>query len=247
MELTGQVALVTGASRGIGRAIALHLAAQGANVVINYRERADAANEVAETIRKAGGQTEAIQGDVADPKACRHLVQTAVDRFGRLDILIHNAGHALEKLLLDTEQDEWDRMLAVHLTGMYALTRAALPHMITRRYGRIINMSSIWGITGASYEVAYSTAKAGQIGFTKAMAQEAGPWGITVNAVAPGWIETEMNADLTGEALDLWLQKTPVGRLGTPLEIAEVVGFLAGPKAGFITGQIISPNGGVVV
>jgi 3-oxoacyl-[acyl-carrier protein] reductase len=244
MELTGQVALVTGASRGIGRAIALHLAAQGANVIINYRERADAAAEVVNLIPE---QAIAIKGDVADPAACRSLVQAAVDRFGRLDMLVHNAGHALEQLLIDTEQDEWDRMLAVHLTAMYALTRAALPHMIARHYGRIINISSIWGITGASYEVAYSTAKAGQIGFTKALAQEAGPWGITVNAVAPGWIETDMNADLTGEALDLWLQKTPVGRLGTPAEIAEVVGFLAGPKAGFITGQIISPNGGVVV
>lgn len=244
MELTGQVALVTGASRGIGRAIALHLAAQGANVVINYRERADAAAEVVNLIPE---QAIALKADVADPGACRSLVQAAVDRFGRLDILVHNAGHALEKLLMDTEQEEWDRMLAVHLTGMYALTRAALPHMIARQYGRIINISSIWGITGASYEVAYSTAKAGQIGFTKALAQEAGPWGITVNAVAPGWIETDMNADLTGEALSLWLQKTPVGRLGTPAEIAEVVGFLAGPRAGFITGQIISPNGGVVV
>lgn len=247
MQLAGQAALITGASRGIGRAVARLLAADGAAVAINYRERADAAEQLVQEIAADGGQAFAVQCDVADPKACQAMVAETVQRFGRLDMLVNNAGHALEKLLLDTDLDEWDYMMAVHLRGMYALSRAALPHMIDRHYGRIINISSIWGISGASYEVAYSAAKAGQIGFTKALAQEAGPWGITVNAVAPGWIETDMNNDLAGAPLEAWLERTPVGRLGTPQEIAAVVRFLAGPGAGFITGQVWSPNGGVVV
>ena len=247
MSLTGQVALVTGASRGIGRAVARLLARDRAAVVINYRERAEAAEALVREIEAAGGRALAFQADVADPAACRRLVQTTVERFGSLDMLVNNAGHALEKLLLDTEPDEWAYMLAVHLTGMYTLTRAALPHMIARHYGRIVNISSIWGMTGASLEVAYSTAKAGQIGFTKALAQEAGPWGITVNAVAPGWIETEMNNNLQGDDVAAWLERTPVGRLGTPEEVAEVVRFLCAPGSGFVTGQVWSPNGGVVV
>ncbi|HWI60203.1 MAG TPA: 3-oxoacyl-ACP reductase family protein [Symbiobacteriaceae bacterium] len=247
MQLSGQVALVTGAARGIGRATALRLAQDGAAVVFSYRSQAEAAAEVVRAIEAAGGRALALPSDAADPAACRALVAAAVDTFGRLDILVHNAGHALEKLLLDTGEEEWGRMLAVHMTGLYALSRAALPHMIDRHYGRIIAVSSIWGITGAAMEVAYSAAKAGQIGFTKALAQEAGPWGVTVNAVAPGWIATDMNADLAGDAEADWLQRTPVGRLGTPDEIAEVVRFLAAPGSGFITGQVWSPNGGIVV
>ena len=148
---------------------------------------------------------------------------------------------------MDTTPAEWQDLLAVHLTGMYACTRAALPHMLARRYGRIITVSSIWGITGAAGEVAYSAVKAGQNGFTRALAQEVGPFGITVNAVAPGAIDTEMNSFLQGDDLQEWLSKVPVGRLGTPQEVAALVRFLAGPGAGFITGQVISPNGGVVV
>ncbi|HYF94262.1 MAG TPA: 3-oxoacyl-ACP reductase family protein [Symbiobacteriaceae bacterium] len=246
MQLKEQVALVTGASRGIGRAVARALAAGGAAVVVNYREQAAAAEQLVRAIEGVGGQALAYQADVGSVAECRTMVDAVVERFGRLDILVNNAGHALDKLLMETEPAEWERMLAVHLTGMYALSRAALPHMIGRSYGRIINISSIWGITGASNEVAYSTAKAGQIGFTRALAREAGPWGITVNAVAPGWIATDMNADLSGEAEQAWVAQTPVGRLGTPEEVAEVVRFLAGPGSGFITGQVFSPNGGVV-
>jgi len=246
VQLKEQVALVTGASRGIGRAVARALAAGGAAVVVNYREQAAAAEQLVRAIEGVGGQALAYQADVGSVAECRTMVDAVVERFGRLDILVNNAGHALDKLLMETEPAEWERMLAVHLTGMYALSRAALPHMIGRSYGRIINISSIWGITGASNEVAYSTAKAGQIGFTRALAREAGPWGITVNAVAPGWIATDMNADLSGEAEQAWVAQTPVGRLGTPEEVAEVVRFLAGPGSGFITGQVFSPNGGVV-
>lgn len=247
MELTGQVALVTGASRGIGRAVASALAADGAAVVAGYREQADPAAALVAEIAAAGGQAMAFQADVADAAACEAMVVAAVGRFGRLDILVNNAGAGLEKLLMDTDVDEWDRLMAVHLRGMYACTRAALPAMIGQAYGRIINISSIWGITGAAGEVAYSAAKAGQIGFTKALAQEVGSAGITVNAVAPGAIATEMNADLNGAALADWLEHSPVRRLGTADEVARVVRFLAGPGAGFITGQVWSPNGGVVV
>ncbi len=247
MELQGQAALVTGASRGIGRATARLLAASGAAVMVGYRERQELAVDLVREIREAGGEAEPIQVDVADPAACEAAVDATVRRHGRIDILINNAGHALEKLLLDTSLGEWQFLMNVHLTGMYACTKAALPHMIGRRYGRVITVSSIWGVTGAAGEVAYSTVKAGQNGFTRALALEVGSLGITVNAVAPGAIDTEMNAGLTGEDLQAWLDRTPVGRLGTPEEVARVIGFLAGPGAGFITGQVISPNGGVVV
>ncbi len=247
MELKGQAALVTGASRGIGRAVALELARCGAAVLVNYRRQAEAAADVVAEIEAMGGQAALHQADVADAAACEAMVAEVVRRFGRLDILVNNAGTALEKLLLDTETDEWDALMAVHLRGMYACSRAALRAMIPRRYGRIITISSIWGIAGGAGEVAYSAAKAGQIGFTKALAQEVGGFGITVNAVAPGAIDTDMNADLTGPDLEDWLARTPVGRLGTPEEIAKVVRFLASPDAGFITGQVWSPNGGVVV
>lgn len=247
MELAGQVALITGASRGIGKAVALALAEAGAAVSVVYHRRNQAADEVVAEIERKGGRAFAQQGDVADPADCARMVAETEGRFGRLDILVNNAGIALEKLFLDTTVDEWDQMMAVHLRGMYACTRAALPGMVDRRYGRIITISSIWGISGAAGEVAYSAAKAGQIGFTKALAREVGGLGITVNAVAPGAVDTEMNANLTGPDLEDWLSRTPVGRMGQPEEIASVVRFLAGPGAGFITGQVWSPNGGVVI
>lgn len=247
MELKGQVALVTGASRGIGRAVAEALAREGAAVVAGYRTHQAEAEALVAAIQAAGGEAMAYPIDVADADACQAMVGAAAERFGRLDILVNNAGIALEKLILDTSVAEWDRLMAVHLRGMYALSQAALRPMLAQRYGRIITISSIWGIQGAAGEVAYSAAKAGQIGFTKALAQEVGAFGITVNAVAPGAIATEMTAELTGPDLEDWLARTPVGRLGTAAEVAEVVRFLAGPGAGFITGQVWSPNGGVVL
>lgn len=247
LALQGQAALVTGASRGIGRAIVRELAAAGASVMIGYKQRRELGEELAQSIREGGGKAEPIQVDVADAAACEAAVAATVDRFGRIDILVNNAGTSLEKLLLDTSLAEWNSLLAIHMTGMYACTRAALPHMIERRYGRVITTSSIWGISGAAGEVAYSAVKAGQIGFTRALAKEVGGLGITVNAVAPGAIDTEMNANLQGDDLQDWLDRTPVGRLGTPEEVAALVRFLAGPGAGFITGQVISPNGGVVI
>jgi 3-oxoacyl-[acyl-carrier protein] reductase len=247
VELNGQVALVTGASRGIGRAVALRLAQEGAAVAVNFRQQAEAAGALVAEIEAAGGKALAWQADVADAGACRNMVKGVADRFGRLDMLVNNAGTALEKLLMDTTDAEWDELMAIHLRGLFACTKAALPYMVWQRYGRIINISSIWGISGAAGEVAYSAAKAGQIGFTKALAKEVGAVGVTVNAVAPGAIDTEMNQHLTGPDLEAWLEQTPVGRLGTAQEIAEVVRFLALPSSSFITGQVWSPNGGVVI
>jgi 3-oxoacyl-[acyl-carrier protein] reductase len=237
-ELAGKRALVTGGSRGIGAAIVRALAREGAQVFFTYKQAADEA-------RKIAAETGAtpLQLDLADAAA----VERFAGALGPIEVLVNNGGHALEKLLLDTTPAEWDELMAVHLRAPFLLSRALLPGMIQRRWGRIINISSIWGIAGAAGEVAYSAAKAGQIGLTKALAQEVGPLGITVNCVAPGAISTAMTAELTGEALDEWLARTPVGRLGTPEEIAAVVTFLARPGAGFITGQVWSPNGGVVI
>jgi 3-oxoacyl-[acyl-carrier protein] reductase len=246
MELQGQAALVTGGSRGIGKAIALSLAAGGARVAITYRERRDEAEATLAAMHEVGAEAVAIQADLTDAAACQRVVQESIDHFGTLQVLVHNAGTALERLLIDTELGEWDQLMALHLRALYACTRAALQPMMSQRYGRILVISSIWGAVGAAGEVAYSTAKAGQNGFVKALAQEVGAMGITVNAIAPGAIRTEMTAHLLGDELQEWLAKTPVGRLGEPEEVAALARFLTGPNAGFMTGQVISPNGGVV-
>jgi 3-oxoacyl-[acyl-carrier protein] reductase len=240
--LAGRLALVTGGSRGIGRAIVEGLTALGATVLFTYRQASAAAAAVA-------AQTGAIALplDLADPAAVEACAAAILAQHGPVAILINNGGHGLEKLFLDTTTPEWDELMAVHVRAPFQLSRALLPGMMHRGWGRIINISSIWGMVGAAGEVAYSAAKAGQVGLTKALAQEVGAQGITVNAVAPGAIETAMIADLTGEALADWLARTPVGRLGTVDEVAAVVAFLCRPEAGFITGQVWSPNGGVVI
>ncbi|HLO03364.1 MAG TPA: SDR family oxidoreductase [Symbiobacteriaceae bacterium] len=240
--LAGRLALVTGGSRGIGRAVVEALTAEGATVLFTFKQAVTEARAVA-------GQTgaTALQLDLADPAAVEHLAAEIQAEFGPVALLVNNGGHALEKLLLDTAIAEWDELMAVHLRAPYQLSRALLPGMIRLGWGRIVNIASIWGMVGAAGEVAYSAAKAGQIGLTKALAQEVGSHGITVNAVAPGAIATAMLSDLQGEDLDRWLERTPVGRLGTAAEVASVVAFLCRPEASFITGQVWSPNGGVVI
>lgn len=245
LSLAGRVAVVTGAARGIGRAIALALGRQGARVVVNYRERAAAADEVVRLAHAMGADAVAVQGDVSDPEAARAVIAAATERWGKVDILVNNAGVALYRLLLDTTVEEWDRMMAVHLRGAFNCTKAALPSMIRHGYGRIINIASVWGVVGAANEVAYSAAKAGLIGFTKALAKEVGRGGITVNAVAPGVIETDMLNGLTTEEKAALADATPVGRLGTPEDVAGIVVYLASPAGGFVTGQVIGADGGM--
>lgn len=245
-SLAGRVAVVTGAARGIGRAIALALAAHGASVVVNYRERARDAEQVVAAVRVVGGDAVAVQGDVADATAAGNVVAAAMDRWGAVDILVNNAGMAMYGLLVDTTVEQWDRLMAVHLRGAFNVTRAVLPSMIRRGHGRVINIASVWGQIGAANEVAYSTAKAGLIGFTRALAKEVGRGGITVNAVAPGVIDTDMLADLSTEDRAALADATPVGRLGRPEDVAGIVVYLASPAGAFVTGQVINADGGMV-
>jgi len=244
-SLAGKTAVVTGAARGIGRAIALELARRGASVVVNYRTRQEAAEEVVRLAKELGADAVAVQADVSDDAAARALVAAGVQRWGKVDILVNNAGIAHYGLLLDTTVEQWDLLMGVHLRGAFNCTRAALPGMIRRGYGRVINIASVWGQVGAANEVAYSTAKAGLIGFTKALAKEVGRGGITVNAVAPGVIETDMLNGLTPDEKAALAEATPVGRLGSPEDVAGIVAYLASPAGGYVTGQVIGADGGM--
>lgn len=244
--LFGQTAVITGASRGIGRAIALKLAKAGAYVVVNYRQSESAAKEVVEACRAAGTKAGAIQADVTNPNEVENLFIEAT-RFGTPKILVNNAGIAQSKLLLDTSLQDWEALLKSNLTAPFLCAKAVLPAMIRENYGRIINISSIWGIAGGSFEVAYSASKGGLIAFTKALAKEVAPSGITVNAVAPGAVETDMMRSLSMDDRTQLESETPVGRIGHPDDIAHAVMFLASPGASFMTGQVISPNGGLVI
>ncbi|MGN8897195.1 elongation factor P 5-aminopentanone reductase [Flavonifractor sp. HCP28S3_F3] len=237
-----RVVLITGGSRGIGAAAARRFAAGGDRVIINYcrsQERAEAL--AAET----GGW--AVQADVSDPEQVRKMVDNVLDKFCQLDILICNAGIAQQKLFGDLTDEDWRRMFAVNVDGMFYTIRAALPHFIHRKEGRILTVSSMWGQVGGSCEVAYSAAKAAVIGMTKALAKELGPSGITVNCVSPGVINTEMNANLGPEDLAVLAEETPMGTIGEPEDVAEALWYLASPGAKFVTGQVLAPNGGLIV
>ncbi|ARU62272.1 3-oxoacyl-ACP reductase [Tumebacillus avium] len=244
--LRGANAIVTGASRGIGRAIAIALAAAGANVIVNYNRSVQAAEETVEACRRYDVKSLAVRADLSDPDQAAHLIEATCVNFGSPQILVNNAGISRTGLLLDTTVDEWDEMMNANLRGPFLCAKAVLPHMVQKQYGRIINLSSIWGITGGSCEVAYSASKGGIISFTKALAKEVGPSGITVNCVAPGAVMTDMLAHLSAEDLERIAEETPVGRIGTPQDVAGLVRFLALPSSSFITGQVVSPNGGLV-
>ena len=245
--LFGQVAVVTGASRGIGAAIAISLAKAGAAVVINYLSNRDRAQAVVDKCRTYGSRAIAIQADVTDFHAVEQLMASTIQELGEPDILINNAGRARSALLLDTTEAIWDELMDANLKAPFFCVKSVLPSMIHKHYGRIVNISSIWGISGGSFEVAYSASKGGLIALTKALAKELGSSGITVNAVAPGAIETDMLSDLTADDLKQISAETPVGRLGTPDDVASAVLFLVSPRSSFMTGQIISPNGGLVI
>ncbi|MGH7790516.1 MAG: 3-oxoacyl-[acyl-carrier-protein] reductase [Candidatus Binatia bacterium] len=245
--LAEQAALVTGASRGIGRAVARRLAAAGARVHVNFVRDAAAAAETVRLIQAAGGQAETAQFDVADAEAAATAIGAIVKRDGALQILVNNAGMAIDNLLLRLKPEEWDEVMAVNLRGTFNCTRAAARGMLKAHYGRIINVSSVVGVMGNAGQSAYAAAKAGIIGFTKSMARELASRQVTVNAVAPGLIETEMTGDLPEDRRKEYLSVIPAGRLGTVDEVADLVAFLARREAGYITGQIIGINGGLYI
>ena len=245
--LQGQVALVTGGSRGIGRAIALRLAADGAEVVLNYRENEAAAEEAVQLVRAAKGVASSTRFDIADPEGARAGVQSIVDRAGRLDILVNNAGTTADALVLRLKEEEWERALRVNLTGAFHCTKVALRVMIRGRYGRIVNLSSVVAEMGNAGQVAYAAAKAGLEGLTKSLAREVASRGITVNAVAPGFVETDMTAALSEEQRAFYTNVIPAGRVARPEEVAAAVAFLASPEAGYITGHVLHVNGGLYI
>lgn len=237
-----KVVLITGGSRGIGAATARRFAAGGCKVVINYHRSQAQAEALAAEI---GGW--AVQADVADPVQVGRMVDNVLDKFCQLDILVCNAGIARQQLFTDISDGDWRTLFRTNVDGTFYCCRAVLPHFIHRKAGKIVTMSSMWGLTGGSCEVAYSATKAAVIGLTKALSKEVGPSGITVNCVAPGVIDTEMNANLTPEDLEALRQETPLESIGRPEDVAESVFFLTSEGARFITGQILSPNGGILI
>ncbi len=243
--LAGQVALVTGAARGIGRAIACRLAAAGADIVVNFVSNQEAAQETVEIIRTAGGRAELARFDVADGEQVHAAVSALIERSGRCDILVNNAGMTVDTLVLRLKDSQWDQVMAVNLRGTFNCTKAVLRTMVRARYGRIVNMASVVGDMGNAGQAAYAAAKAGIVGFTKSTAREVASRNITVNAVAPGFIETEMVARLPDAIRTEYLKVIPVGRLGTAAEVADVVAFLVRPESGYMTGQVIGVNGGL--
>lgn len=239
--------LITGASRGIGRAAARLFAQSGYDVGINYLRSEKEALSLAEELRDYGVKAVALQADVAADDQVERMVESARRELGGIGVLVNNAGIAFQKLLTDVTPEEWRRMMGVHLDGAFYCCRRVIPEMVRRQDGVILNVSSMWGVTGGSCEVPYSAAKAGLIGMTKALAKELGPSHIRVNCVAPGVIGTDMCAGLDGETRRELREETPLGRLGTPEDVAKVLLFLASPAAGFITGQVVGVNGGMVI
>jgi 3-oxoacyl-[acyl-carrier protein] reductase len=242
-----QTVLVTGASRGIGRAAAELFASAGYNVALNYLHSESEALALAAQLAQKGHGVLACRADVSDAMQAKELVKRTIDRFGRIDVLVNNAGIAQQKLFTDLTEDDWDAMMNVNLKSVFLCCREVLPHMIGRKSGSIVNVSSIWGIAGASCEAHYSAAKAAVIGLTKALAKELGPSNIRVNCVAPGVIKTDMISCLSPADIHALQDDTPMMRLGTAEDVAQAIFFLASDKAGFITGQVVSPNGGMVI
>lgn len=241
-----ETALITGGSRGIGAAIAAALARAGYAVAINYNHSADAAEALAASLCAEGHTAITVQADVSDPAQVTAMFQTVENRLGAVSVLVNNAGIAQQKLFTDLTDADWRRMMGVHLDGAFYCCRAALPAMIRARYGRILNIASMWGQVGGSCEVHYSAAKAGLIGLTKALAKEEGPSGITVNCIAPGVVDTDMMASFSDEDRAALADETPVCRLGSADEVAAAAVFLCSRAAGFITGQVLGVNGGLV-
>ena len=244
MELEGKVAVITGGTRGIGRAIVLDLAANGADVALNYRQSADLAAELAETIRGMGRRALVVQADVSSFADAQAMAQKVLDEFGRVDILVNNAGMNWDGVVWKMTEEQWDRVINVDLKGTFNYTRAVTPIFRQQGSGKIVNITSINGLRGKFGQTNYSAAKAGVIGFTKACARELGRYSVNVNAVAPGLIETEMVKEAPEKVRDMALAEIVLGRLGLPEEVAYVVTFLCTEKARHITGQVIQVDGG---
>ncbi|MCI0849897.1 MAG: 3-oxoacyl-[acyl-carrier-protein] reductase [Chloroflexi bacterium] len=246
-DLAGKSALVTGGSRGIGRAISLALADRGARVAVNYVTNAQAAAEVVQQIEGGGGRALAIQGDVSKAEDARRLVDETIRAFEGLDILVNNAGLTQDNLLLRMSEESWDRVMEVDLRGAYLCTKAALRPMIRRRWGRIVNIASVAGLVGNAGQANYAAAKAGLIGFTKSIAKEVASRQVTANAIAPGLVRTEMTAHLTEAQEQAVLQLVPLGRAAKPEDIAPAVVYLASEEASYVTGTVIAVDGGLVM
>ncbi len=241
------VAFVTGGSRGIGRAIALRLGKMGYAVAVGYHAEERQALDVVEQLCSMGCNAQAFCCDVSDSAQVTMTANAIKDCLGDVTVLVNNAGIAEQKLFTDISDDDWNRMIGVHLTGTFYTCRTFLPSMIHKKQGVIVNISSMWGQVGGSCEVHYSAAKGGIIALTKALAKEVGPSGVRVNCVAPGVISTDMLSELTKETLQELVNETPLTRLGTPQDVANAVAFLVSPDASFITGQILAPNGGMII
>ncbi len=243
----GRVAIVTGGGRGLGREIAIRLAAEGADLAISYRSNDSAAEQTAEGVRQAGVRCELYKGDVSSPGDVEALFKGVSDAFGRVDILINNAGITRDNLIVRMKEEEFDEVLRTNLKGTYLCTRAALRPMVRARWGRIVNVSSVVGLVGNAGQANYAASKAGIIGFTKSVAREVAQRGITVNAVAPGYVETELTGSLPEKVKDQIRGQVPAGRFGEPEEVAEVVAFLVGEAAGYVSGQTIAVDGGMTM
>jgi len=238
--------LITGASGGIGRAIAQALASPDVFLCLHYRRENPQFNELVGQLRKVGMPTQLFQADFKEQNQIDQMMSTLLNQIGALDLLVNNAGTSSTGLLQETSHEQWQDLLQINLTSVYTTTKWVLPGMIQKKQGNIINISSIWGMSGASCEVAYSATKAALIGFSKALASEVGPCGVRVNCIAPGIIETPMNSQYSTEELNSIAEEIPLQRLGRPEEVASLVRFLASDEASYITGQCISPNGGLL-
>ncbi|HWI51669.1 MAG TPA: 3-oxoacyl-[acyl-carrier-protein] reductase [Symbiobacteriaceae bacterium] len=247
MLLAKRVAIVTGASGALGKAIATALAAEGAAVVVNYARNAQSANELVESIKNAGGQALAVQADIASAEGADALVKAATEAYGKVDILVNNAGITRDGLLMRMKEEDWDAVLDTNLKGVFLCTKAVTRPMLKARYGRIINIGSVSGLLGVAGQANYSAAKAGMIGLTRATARELGSRGVTVNCVTPGAIEAGLLLELNEEQRANYLKQIPLERFGKPEDVAAAVVFLAGPGADYITGQTLPVDGGLTM
>lgn len=243
-----KTAVVTGASRGIGAACAVAMAKAGYNVILGYKEQKQKAENLAKVLIEGYGIAAlAVQADVSDSKQAQELIDVAYRNFGRVDVLVNNAGIAGYKLFTDITDEEWNEMIGTNLTGVFNCSRAAVKYMVSAHSGSIVNISSMWGQVGASCEVHYSASKAGVIGMTQALAKELAPSGVRVNCLCPGVIRTDMLSEIDDETVSSLIEETPLGRLGSPKDIADAVAFLCSDGASFITGQVLGVNGGFVI